>query len=316
MQRNKQMWGGVYCALMCPMTSDQDVDRQSFERYTKWVAGTQGVKGLVVNGNAGEVSLLSREERREVIEIVRDAAPADSRVVTGIMADSTRQAIDHLRDAKEAGADAALVFPIRDWMTSREPGSEELFFTAISDAVELPLIVFQYPHNRGNASFEVETLLKLAEIPNVVAVKEAVWEVARYQHEYFALRDRVPDVAVLSANDEHLFATLAIGADGVLVGYGGLVPDQISELFHAFQRGDLKQAREVDAKLWPLTHTIYRTFPFALRHTRIKAALHMMGIIDTPTVRSPLVQLSDHEQNHLRRILDQTGLLTAARVPA
>jgi len=292
------------------MTVEQNIDHSTFERYARWVASTPGVRGLVVNGNAGEVSLLSREERSEVINIVRGAAPSHVRVVSGIMADSTRQAIEHLQDAKEAGADAALVFPIRDWMTSREPGSEELFYTAISEATDLPLIVFQYPHNRGNAAFDAETLVKLASIPNVVAIKEAVWEVARYQHEYYALREQVPNVAVLSGNDEHLFATLAIGADGVLVGYGGLIPDKISDLYHSSQQGDLVRARDIDASLWPLTHSIYRTFPFALRHTRIKAALHMMGLIDSPTVRSPLVELSEQERLHLGRILDQAGLLT------
>lgn len=305
----KTGWNLAYAAPVCPMTSDQEIDAESLPGYMRWLAGEPGIGGLVVNGNAGEVSLLSRSERRKVIELTRASVSNDVKVVTGLMADSTAQAVEHIREAQDAGADAALVFPIRDWMTSREPGSAEAFFEALAEETELPVFVFQYPHNRGNASYTIEELIRLAKLPNVVAVKEAIWEVARYQEQYYALKEAVPQVAVLSANDEHLFGTLAVGADGVLVGFAGLVPRMITSLADACARGDLDEARRIDRKLWPLTQAIYRRWPFALRHTRIKAALKVLGRISTAAVRAPLQALDPSEETALLDALVHAGLL-------
>lgn len=301
-------WSGVFAALVCPMRPDETIDPDALSSYASWVASTPGITGLVVNGNAGEVSLLSKDERATVVKIARNAVGHQVKIVSGVMAGSTREAISDVNTIEASGADAALVFPIRDWMTNREPGSAEAFYEALSASCDLPLIAFQYPHNRGNAAFSVDTLVRIAELPTVVAVKEAVWEVARYQDEYYALKAATPSVAVLSANDEHLFATLAIGADGVLVGFAGLVPTMIARLFSELKAGKLDSARELDKRLWPLTQALYRRPPFALRHTRVKAALAAQGVIPSPAVRHPLLPLAEDEVEYVRAALDAAAL--------
>lgn len=316
MDNSRTTWGGVYPAPICPMNEDQSIDHPTLERYAAWLASHPGVSGLVVNGNAGEVTLLSDAEALDVVRTVRAAVPRSVKVVTGIVADSTVEAIRQIKASAEAGADAAMVFPIKDWMTSREPGSAEAYFARIAEHTDLPIFIFQYPWNRGSASYPIDVLVELVQHPNVVAIKEAIWEVARYQQETIRLREVRPDLTILSGNDEHILGTLAIGADGLLLGYASLIPDRIVAMFEAMRRGDLLAARQIDAELQPLTRCIYQTQPFARRHSRIKVALNLMGILPSAMVREPLLPLDDEERALVSAALRQVGLYAGSRSAA
>jgi 4-hydroxy-tetrahydrodipicolinate synthase len=142
-------------------------------------------------------------------------------------------------------------------------------------------------------------------------MKNAIWEVRRYQEEYLELKSYRPDLTILSANDSHVLATLAIGADGVLLGLAGLMPDLIVKIVKALANADLATARETERLLWPVAQAIYHTKPYAMRHTRTKAALAMMGMIEHDMVRSPLMPLGDAAKQDVRDALLKAGLLKA-----
>lgn len=308
---NQAAWGGVYPAPVCPMNPDQSVDFNSLKRLFSWVASRPGIAGLVVNANAGEGTFLNHQERVAIITAAREAVPAHVRIVGSVVANTTEEGVDQLKRLKDGGADAALVFPIRDWLISRQDGSAEEYFSTLSRSTDLPMFIFQSPHTRGMAAYELDVLKRLVDLPNVVGMKNAIWEVRRYQEEYVELKEYRPDLTILSANDSHVLATLAIGGDGVLLGLAGLMPDLIVRIVTSLAKADLADAREAERILWPVAQAIYHTKPYAMRHTRTKAALAMMGIIEHDMVRSPLVPLTEAAKQDVRAAILKAGLLSA-----
>jgi 4-hydroxy-tetrahydrodipicolinate synthase len=299
----KTGWGGVYPAPVCPMNPDQSVDFNSLKTLYTWIASHAGISGMVVNANAGEGTFLNQTERAEIITASREAAPSHVRIVGSVVANSTAEGVEQLRQLKDSGADAALVFPIRDWLISRQEGSAEEYFGALSKSVDFPLFIFQSPFHRGMAAYEMDTLKRLVDLPNVVGMKNAIWEVRRYQEEYTTLKAYRPDLTILSANDSHVLATLALGGDGVLLGLAGLMPDLVVEIVEALAKEDLTTAKAAEHKLWPVAQAIY--------HTRTKAALKILGKIEHDMVRSPLLPLGEVEKAPIRAALIEGGLLKA-----
>lgn len=298
---------GVFPANITPFTEAYEIDRPALERHVGSLAAVPGVKGIVCNGHAGEVTALSRAERRAVTEAAV-AAAGRLPVISGVCCGGTAEAIEHARDARRAGARAILLCPPENWLISREPGAAQAFFTAVTSAIDIPVVVFQYPFTWANATYDVGTLVELAQIPGVIAVKEAPWEVNRYEEDYRALRAAAPGVAILCANDEHLFLSYVIGSDGTLVGFAALVPDLVGALWQAVRAGDLARARALHDRMLPLVRAIYRKPPIARRHTRLKEALVMLGRLDRAVMKPPRLPLPPDERDAVKRALMEASL--------
>lgn len=301
-------FGGVFPANITPLTEAFEIDRRALERHVGSLAGVPGVKGIVCNGHAGEVTALSRAERRTVTEVAV-AAAGGLPVISGVCCGGTAEAIEHARDAQRAGARAILLCPPETWLVSREPGAAPAFFSAVTSGIDLPVVVFQYPYTWANATYDTPTLVELAQIPGVIAVKEAPWEVNRYEDDYRALRAAAPHVKILCANDEHLFLSYVIGSDGTLVGFAALVPDLVGALWRAVGAGDLARARELHDRMLPLVKAIYRQPPIARRHTRLKEALVMLGRLERAVMKPPRLPLPPEERDAVKRALMEASLL-------
>lgn len=299
---------GVFAAPVCPMKDDQSVDEEGFERYLRWILSRTDIRGLVVNVNAGEGTFLENEDRSRVIAVARQVVPNHLKLVAGVCGNSTREMILQTHLAEAAGADAVIVIPVRDWQNSRAPGHAETLYRRLGSATSLPLIAFQ----SVAAQFDTETLVRILDVPTVVAVKQAVADISLYQDQYRAIRRARPDVSILSANDAALLPTLAIGADGVLLGIAGFLPDLVIGLFNAARDGDYERARMFADKLAPMSHYLYGVPPRSLRHVRTKAALKKLGIITCDMVREPLLPLEDAEHRKLEQAMRSAGLLESA----
>lgn len=310
MQQNTRTFTGVFAAPVCPMNDDQSIDEAGLERYLRWLLSRTEIRGLVVNVNAGEGTFLENDDRRRVVAVARRAAPRDVKLVAGVCGNSTREMILQTQMAEAAGATAVIVIPIREWQNSRAPGHAEMLFKRLGDATSLPLIVFQ----SVAARYDTDTLVRVLEVPTVAAVKQAVTDIALYQEQFRAIRRARPDVSILSAYDAALLPTLAIGADGVLLGIAGFLPDLVIGLFNAARNGDYEKARMFADKLEPMSHYLYGVPPRSLRHIRTKAALKRLGIISSDMVREPLLPLDDAERLKLEQAMRSAGLLEPASV--
>ena len=305
---NKLTFSGVMPANLLPFNSDYSINEQDYRRHLTWLANVPGVTGIVCNGHAAEVSSLTRDERRSALEIAVDEVGSRVPLIAGVYTDSTLEAIDLARDAKDGGASGILVFPpsLFSMGARLRPEMAYRHFAMIAEKVDIPIVVFQYPPASGTG-YEPETLVKLTEIPQVVAYKDWSNDIVAYERNLRAIRDTGRPVAVLSTYTMALLASFVVGADGAISGMGSVVADLQVELFSLVQRGDLEAAKNLNDRLDPLVRVFYAP-PIVDMHNRMKEALVMLGRISQAVVRPPLQPITDSERERIRKALDKAGL--------
>ena len=307
-------FSGILPANILPFTSDYAIHEADYRRHLRWLAGVQGVTGIVCNGHAAEVSSLSREERRRALAIATEEVGARLPVIAGVYAESTREAVALARDAEAEGASGLLIFPptLFMWGGREHPEMVHRHIATIADAVPVPLVIFQYPPASG-LGYTTEILVRLLEIPTVVAVKEWSNDIVTFERNLRAIRATGRPVAVLSSFTMSLLASFLLGADGAISGMGSVTADFQAEMFAQVQQGDLEAARKIHDRLDPLVQAFYAP-PFLDMHNRMKEALAMLGRIERAVVRPPLCPIGDAERAAIRAALTAAGLLPA--VPA
>ena len=304
---------GVIPAIILPLNPDYSIDEQGFRRHIKRVLRVRGITGMVCNAHASEVTLLSRDERKRVLQIVCEEVNGKVPVIAGAYGESTQSVIECGLDAKKVGADAILIMPPFSfyWGATQYPDVIFEYFSAIDRAVNLPFVIFQYAH-WTNCNYDCETLLKLVKIKNFTAIKNAINDPRRYEEEYRSLKAVRPEISFLNANDVQLLSYFCIGSDGTLVGYASLAPELIVGLYEAVKKGNLKEAMKINDRMYPLTKAIY-SHPRLYWHTRIKEALMMMGEIKCAASRPFLPPISKDERKNIRRVLIDCGLLKKSK---
>ena len=299
---------GVMPANLLPFKSDLSIDEPAYRGHLRWLADTRGVTGLVVNGHAGEVSSLDREERRRALAIAVDEVAGRCPVVAGVYTDGTEEAVRLARDAKAAGAAGILLFPptLFMWGAQHKP---DMAIRHVSEVGRrgLPIIVFEYPPASG-IGYAPETLARLGEIPQVAAVKDWSNDIVAFERNLRAIRATGRPVAVLSSFTMSLMATFLLGADGAISGMGSVAADLQAELFEACGKGDLDGARRINDRLDPLVRVFYAP-PFVDMHNRMKEALVLLGRIPAAHVRPPLTPIPEAERAAIRHALGAAGLL-------
>ena len=300
---------GCLPANILPFTADLQIDERAYRKHLRWLADTPGVTGIVANGHAAEVSSLSRDERKRTLAIALDEVAGKMPVIAGVYTDGTQEAIDLARDAATAGAAGLLVFPptLFMWGAQQKPDMVLRHFGALADAVDLPLVVFEYPPASG-IGYSPETLAELCKIPTVAAVKDWSNDIVLFEKNLRALRATGRPVAMLSSFTMSLMASFLLGADGCISGMGSVTADLQAALFAAVQAGDLVKARALNERLAPLVSVFYAP-PFVDMHNRMKEALVILGRIPAAHVRPPLTPVTEAERHHIRIALRDAGLL-------
>lgn len=288
---------GVGTALVTPFQHGGAVDEAALRALVDWQLA-EGVHFLVPCGSTGEAATLSPEEHRRVVEIVADQAGGRVPIVAGAGSNDTRKAIALSREMKDAGATHLLhVSP----MYSKPPQRGiEAHFRAIAEAVDLPIVVYNVP-GRTASNIEARTTLALAEVPGIVAVKEASGNLAQVTD---ILVGRPEPFAVLSGDDELTLGIMAAGGDGVISVVSNAVPRLLVELVEAAARGDLATARERHYALLPFMRAAFvESNPMP-----IKAAMAMLGRCQN-VLRLPLVPMAGTHEALVRDALRHAGAL-------
>jgi 4-hydroxy-tetrahydrodipicolinate synthase len=303
----RPMLRGAFTALVTPFTADGVLDETAFRRLVRWQI-LAGIDGLVPCGTTGESPTLSEAERERLIAATievaaeRDARPR-VRVVAGTGTNDTAATIRATRRAAELGADAALV--VAPYYNRPDGRMLEAHYRAVADEGDLPIVVYNVPGRTGT-NVDADTFLRLAEHPRVIAVKEAsgnLDQIARI------CRDRPRDVAVLAGDDAWTLAVLAMGGDGVVSVASNEVPGELVGLCAAAAAGDWDGARRIHERWLPLFHGNFRGGP---NPVPAKAALALMGLLDTDAVRAPLLPLDPDARAAMATTLRSLGLLDAA----
>jgi 4-hydroxy-tetrahydrodipicolinate synthase len=295
---------GAFTALVTPFTHDGAVDEAAFRRLVRWQV-LAGIDGLVPCGTTGESPTLSTEERERLIEVtvevVGERASRDRvRVVAGTGSNDTAATIRATRRAAELGADAALV--VAPYYNRPDGRMLEAHFRAIADEGDLPIVVYNVPSRTGS-NVDADTFLRLADHPRVIAVKEAsgnLDQIARI------CRDRPRDVAVLAGDDAWTLAVLAMGGDGVVSVASNEIPGELVALCAAARAGDWDAARRTHERWLPLFQGNFRGGP---NPVPAKAALALMGLLETDMVRAPLLPIDPDGRAAMAVTLRGLGLL-------
>jgi 4-hydroxy-tetrahydrodipicolinate synthase len=288
-------FGRVLTAMVTPLTEDGTIDLAGAQELAAHLVDRQAHDGLVVFGTTGESPTISDSEQHAVLEVVMDAVGDRATVIAGVGTNDTAHSIEKARAAERLGVHGLLaVTPYYN----RPPQAGLLrHFTAIADSTDLPVMLYDIPP-RTVVPIEVETLVRLAEHPRIVAVKDAkadlgavAWTLAR------------TDLAYYSGDDMLNLPLLALGGVGVVSVVGHVAGPRLAELIAAVESGDLVKARAVNESLLPLYTGIFRTQGVIM----IKAALRLLSLPAGP-VRPPLVDATPEEITQLRIDLAAGGI--------
>jgi 4-hydroxy-tetrahydrodipicolinate synthase len=288
---------GSLTALITPMRADGAVDEDAFAAFVDWQI-KQGTQGLVPVGTTGESPTLSHGEHRRVVEIAVEVAAGRVPVIAGAGSNSTAEAIELTRHARKAGATAALVVT----PYYNKPTQEGLFlhYTAIADAVDLPIIIYNIPP-RSVVDMSVETMARLAKHPNIVGVKDATASLVRPLH---TTRACGKDFIQLSGEDHTALAFLAAGGHGCISVTSNIAPRLCADMQAAWAEGRIADAMTIQERLVPVHDAMFaETSP-----APVKYAASLLGW-GTDHCRLPMAPLSDATRQRVRAALTGAGLL-------
>ncbi|QKW52734.1 4-hydroxy-tetrahydrodipicolinate synthase [Streptomyces buecherae] len=287
-------FGRVLTAMVSPFTADGALDLDGAQRLAAHLVDA-GNDGLIINGTTGESPTTSDAEKTDLVRAVVEAVGDRAHIVAGASTNDTRHSIELARAAAAAGAHGLLaVTPYYS-----KPPQEGLLrhFTAIADATELPVMLYDIP-GRSGVPISTETIVRLAEHPRIVANKDAKGDLGRAS--WAIARSRL---AWYSGDDMLNLPLLSVGAVGFVSVVGHLVSPELRALLDAHLTGDVAKAAEIHQKLLPVFTGMFRTQGVITT----KAALALQGLPAGP-LRLPLVELSADETEQLRRDLAAGGV--------
>jgi len=300
--------GGLIPATVLPLTSAYEIDEESLVEYMRWLTGFR-IGGLAINVDTGEGPHLYRDEKMRVLKAVKKAVGGRVPVIAGLQASFTSQAVEIAKETKEAGADGFLVFPIPAF--AGEPLPPEIpydYHRAIAEATGTPIVLFQLQKALGGVEYEPECLAKLTEIEEVVAIKEASFDALKFLKTLKLVRSGPERVAFLTGNDNFIYESMVMGADGALIGFGTLATDLQVEMFELVQENRFEEAREIADRVQPLADAIFSP-PVRNYRARTKEALVMLGVLQQAHMRPPLTRISQGEREAVREALRKAELL-------
>lgn len=288
---------GSLVAIATPMHEDGSLDFSSLRKLLDWHV-SQGTDGIVVVGTTGESPTVDFDEHCELIRVTVEHIAGRIPVIAGTGGNSTREAIELTHCAKTAGADAVLsVVPYYN-----KPTQEGLYqhFKAIAEAVDIPVILYNVP-GRTVADMVNDTVLRLAQIPNITGIKDATGNIERATD---LIRRAPQGFALYSGDDASGLAFMLLGGHGVISVTANVAPKLMHEMCEAAFAGNLPRAREINLQLFGLhTKLFVEANPIP-----VKWALAEMGLIERG-LRLPLVQLSSAQHETLRAAMKQAGIL-------
>ncbi|MDZ7637261.1 MAG: 4-hydroxy-tetrahydrodipicolinate synthase [Bryobacterales bacterium] len=288
---------GCGTALVTPFLEDMSVDFATFETLVERQV-EKGIHFLVPCGTTGESVTLSTEEQLQVVRTTKDVSAGRVPVVAGVGGNNTAEVLRRLRDVEAIGVDAILsVTPYYN-----KPSQEGLLahYKAIAGATALPIIVYSVAGRTG-VNIEPETILRLAEVPNIAGVKEASGNIAQIAK---ICATAPPDFAVYAGDDAVTIPVIALGGRGIISVASNEIPAEMAELAQLALKGDFGGARALLAKFHPLMEVNF----IDSNPVPVKTAMAWMNLLK-PVWRLPLVPTESRKMTRIREVLETAGLL-------
>lgn len=297
MESVKNGFGTLLTAMITPMLDDLSVDYDGAAKLAEYLV-EHGSDGLVVAGTTGESPTLTDEERVKLFATVVDAVGGKVPVIAGTGSNSTAHTIELTKQAEKVGVDGVmLVAPY--YNRPSQAGLLEHFKTVVQET-QLPVMIYNIPSRTG-VNITADTMLEIAKLRNVVAVKEASGNLDQVGE---IIRRSGRDLKVYSGDDSLTLPVLSIGGDGVVSVASHLVGNRIREMIDAYNNGQTKSAADIHLDLLPLFKVLFITS----NPVPVKIALSMMGLPAGP-VRLPLANPSEEEINQIKQVMQELDLV-------
>ncbi|MDZ4339156.1 MAG: 4-hydroxy-tetrahydrodipicolinate synthase [candidate division NC10 bacterium] len=292
----KKSFEGSMVAMVTPFR-DGKVDEAKIRELVEFHV-KHGTDAIVPCGTTGESPTLSHAEHKRVVEVTIQAAAGRLPVIAGTGSNATAEAIDLTQHAKKAGADGVLmVCPYYNKPT--QPGLIA-HYQAVAAAVDIPIIMYNIPGRTG-VNMLPETVAKLAQVPNIVGIKEASGSLEQMTEVISLCGDRI---TVLSGDDTLTLPLMAVGGRGVISVIANICPKEVAEITRASLNGDWKRAKEIHLRLFPLCKAMfYETNPIP-----VKTAMQILGRLNGE-LRLPLCTMSPSNRDKLEKALKAYGLI-------
>jgi 4-hydroxy-tetrahydrodipicolinate synthase len=290
-------FGSVVTAMVTPFGDDFSLDLDGAQELARWLLD-HGSDSLVVAGSTGEAATLSHREKADLFRAVVEAAEGRGKVICGTGTYNTAETIELNHDAEKAGADAVLV--VTPYYSRPPQRGLIAHFAKVAENTHLPVMLYNIP-SRTACLIEADTLLTLAELPNVVAVKDATGD---FQTLSRIVKESPPDFEVYSGDDWATLSVVCLGGVGVVSVASHLVGDRMKEMIELASAGDVAAARKIHEDLLPLFKGLF----IVSNPIPVKTALQIAGRSAGP-LRLPLVSATDDERAQIERAMRDAGAL-------
>ena len=284
---------GSIVALITPFKNGK-VDEASLRNLIKWHLEA-GTHGILVLGTTGEAVTLSKEERKRIMEIALEEAKGKVPLIVGTGTNNTMAALEYTKMAEEMGFDAALI--VAPYYNKPTQNGLYEHYSYIAKNTNIPIILYNVP-GRTSVNILPDTTAKLAQIDNIVAIKEACGDIKQVTE---LLMKCPKDFVILSGDDFTAYATVMLGGKGVISVAANVMPKEMAELMEKALNGEVAEAKELNLKLYPL----YKAMFIETNPVPAKFALWLMGKIETPEVRLPLAPLTENSLEQLKKVLKE-----------
>lgn len=300
----------IFPAISIPFNEDNTINEELLRSYVRWLATFDEIQGLVCNGHTGEITGLTRAERKRVVEVVADEVGDRLTIISGINCENTQESIEMAAEVKEAGADGILLMPPHMWL--RFGMHEDAPFQYVKDVAEgadIDVIIHLYPAT-SKAFYPVETLIKMCkEIDHVKCIKMGTRVTAIYEHDIRLLRKECPDISLITCHDETLCTSWFPGMDGALIGFAGCVPEIICDAWKAYKNNaPINTIQEHADRIYHISQAIYGGGqPSGEAHARLKEALYQRGVFENALMRKPVLPLDEEEIAWVKEGIENCG---------
>lgn len=301
-------FSGVIAAPFLPMHEGGEIDWPGLDRYMDWLAG-QGADAIAMNMDASEVIALTEEEQDAVIARCRAVIGGRTAFVSGHFAGSTLAAARKAERFARAGVDGLAVFPPFPTFSGAPVPGEMIYryHKAIADAAGVPIVCFQFPKGWG-PDYTPEILRRMAEIPELVAIKEASFDVAQTLSTIEVAAALPRPIGVLTGSDTFIFEAMTMGCTGALIGFAGTFTRELVAMNAGVQGGDLAAARQIWTRLGPIARYCWRP-PIRDFRPRMKEVLRLQGHLASSACREPQLGVDADERAEIARLMRRQGLL-------
>lgn len=297
---------GIIPACVTTFDADGKFDEPAYRRYLQWLL-PQGPVALAINADTGEGPHMWPDERDRVLRVAVEEA-GDVPIIAGLSAMFTAQAVEEGKRARDAGAQGLLMFPIPAYQgMPLDPQIPVAYHEAVAQGVGLPMIAFQLQPALGGVIFSEETLRQIAAIDNVVALKEASFDARLYLLTRRMIERLERPIDLLTGDDNFIFESFVMGAEGALIGFGTLATDLQVEMVELTKQDRWDEARAIWERILPLEEVVYGS-PVRDYRSRTKVALKLLGVIDSTVMRPPLLAVGDEQTAAIRDALVAAGL--------